>query len=276
MPYIPPRPLVRPGGEEPHLPRPEMQAEPPVAPETGAAAVAEVPPVNEMPMAAVAAPVEVPMPEMPPEVELSAEPEAAAEDAGQPEADLAAELRRLAEGLEGLGTQFAEKLRHVAHEEKVVDRLHAELQQYKGDLYAQLLRPLLLELVRIRDSMVRRVQRLQALPAEEQSVSLQEFESYAQDIGLLLENNEVEIYAAQVGQPFAPQRQRATQRMPTGHKALHGVVESTVSDGYLYGQRVLAPAQVAVYQYDEQLAVAAAPQPEQGTTEIPEEEGQNG
>ena len=49
---------------------------------------------------------------------------------------------------------FTQKIQHTAHEEKIVDQMHAELQKYKEDMYSQLVRPILLDIIEIRDSIL--------------------------------------------------------------------------------------------------------------------------
>ena len=42
---------------------------------------------------------------------------------------------------------FLQKIAHTEHEEQVVNQMHAELQKYKQDMYSQLIRPILLDII---------------------------------------------------------------------------------------------------------------------------------
>src|SRR4051794_35457529 len=73
-------------------------------------------------------------------------------------ADLAPALEAVAElgatlgrRLDGLQTLFEREVRAEATREKVVDRLHVELQEYKQDLLLNVLRPVFVDLIQLHD-----------------------------------------------------------------------------------------------------------------------------
>src|SRR3954451_15438811 len=53
--------------------------------------------------------------------------------------------------LDGLQTLFEREVRAEATREKVIDRLHAELQEYKQDLLLNVLRPVFVDLIQLHD-----------------------------------------------------------------------------------------------------------------------------
>src|SRR5262249_13351596 len=53
--------------------------------------------------------------------------------------------------LDGLQAQFDREVRAESTREKVVDRLHAELQEYKQDLLLGVLRPVFVDLIQLHD-----------------------------------------------------------------------------------------------------------------------------
>src|SRR5205823_8858260 len=76
----------------------------------------------------------------------------------RPPVDLAPALEAIralgetvAKRLDGLQTVFDREIRAEATREKVVDRLHAELQEYKQDLLLKVLRPIFVDLIQLHD-----------------------------------------------------------------------------------------------------------------------------
>ena len=57
--------------------------------------------------------------------------------------------------LSSMETLFNKRIMHADYEDKVIDQLHAELQKYKEDLYSQLARPILLDIIEMRESIMR-------------------------------------------------------------------------------------------------------------------------
>ena len=99
---------------------------------------------------------------------------------------------------------FTQKIQHTAHEEKIVDQMHAELQKYKEDMYSQLVRPILLDIIEVRDSILRMSNVYAGKPEEEQSIPLKVFSDYSYDIQDILEKNNITIYSSEEGDAFNP------------------------------------------------------------------------
>lgn len=232
-----------------------------------------------------APPLAEPCQEQPPE-----EDSQAPQDSGEPEAEEAAETAeaaalpepapRLEEilaavkesgaRLEELRELFERRVAHTDMEEKVIDRMHAELQRYKEDMYAQLVRPILLDIIEVRDSIQRMAANYLARPEGEQSIPNKTFAGYAYDLQDILEKNQVEVYRSQPGDSFTPLRQRVLKKVKTGDESLHGTLAESLSSGYAYGDRVLSPEKIAVYLYEKPAGEEdskAAPEPENAAPE---------
>ena len=143
--------------------------------------------------------------------------------------------KQLLQKVEELQALFQSRILHTDHEEKIVDQMHHELQKHREGLYAQLVRPILLDVIQVRDSIRRMAAVYLERPAGQQDI---------------LERNEVEVYDTAPGEPFAPLRQRVVKKVPTGEEELHGKVAASLSDGYSYNGRTLSPEKVAVYTYE--------------------------
>lgn len=145
---------------------------------------------------------------------------------------------------------FTKKIQHTAHEEKIVDQMHAELQKYKDDMYSQLVRPILLDMIEVRDSILRMSNVYAEKPEEEQSIPLRVFRDYSYDIQDILEKNNISIYFSEEGDEFNPIKQRALKKVKTSVEELHGKIAKSMSSGYEYLGKPISPEKVSVYVYE--------------------------
>lgn len=159
-------------------------------------------------------------------------------------------LARVEGKVDSLNELFIQKIRHTVHEEQIVDQMHTELQRYKEDMYSQLVRPILLDMIEIRDSIRRMAKSFAARPEKEQFVPLKTFSDYEYDIQEIMEKNNVSIYEGQEGDLFNPLRQRAVKKIKTPVKELHGRLAESLSSGYDYTGKTISPEKVAVYVYE--------------------------
>lgn len=151
--------------------------------------------------------------------------------------------------MEEMNTLFIKKIQHTAHEEQIVDKMHAELQRYKEDMYAQLVRPILLDIIEMRNSILRMARVYEAKPEGEQNIPLKTFRDYSYDIQDILEKNNISIYESKEGDSFSPAKQRVLKKLETPAEELHGRIAESLSPGYDYLGKTIAPEKVAVYIY---------------------------
>lgn len=160
-------------------------------------------------------------------------------------------LASLDQKVDDLGRKFDARIMHTDSEEKVIDRMHDELIKYKGDMYSQLLRPILLDLIDMRDSINRMADVYSSKPEGEQAVPLSSFTTYSDDLEEILTKNNINIYRSKEGEQLVPLKQRPVKKVPTPVKELNGKVAEIASDGYEYLGKVISPEKVAVYVYQE-------------------------
>ena len=158
---------------------------------------------------------------------------------------------QISQQLAALSETFNTKLMHSAHEEKIVDQMHKELQKYKEDMYAQLVRPILLDIIEVRDSIMRVGAVYRSKPEGEQDIPNKTFSDYTYDLQDILEKNNVEIYRSSIGDSFVAIKQRAIKKIATDKHELHGTVAESMSCGYNYNGRTISAEKVAVYVYEE-------------------------
>ena len=159
-------------------------------------------------------------------------------------------VSELSEKLDQMNELFIRKIQHTSHEEKIVDQMHAELQKYKDDLYAQLVRPILLDIIEVRESIRRVSSNYLSRPEEDRVIPLKTFSDYTFDIQDILEKNNITIYDGKEGDVFNPLKQRAIKKVTTPVEELHGKVAESLSSGYEYMGKTISPEKIVVYVYE--------------------------
>lgn len=159
----------------------------------------------------------------------------------------------LSEQLNQLSDLFNKRILHTDHEEKIIDNMHSELQKYKDDMYSQLIRPILLNIIEVRDSIMRVSAAFLDKSEGEQDIPNKTFSGYAFDLQDILEKNNVEIYRSNNGDTFVPVKQRVIKKVATDNQELHGKVAESLSCGYIYHGRTISAEKISVYYYDESL-----------------------
>jgi molecular chaperone GrpE len=153
--------------------------------------------------------------------------------------------------LDGLQAQFDREVRAEATREKVVDRLHAELQDYKQDLLLGVLRPVFVDLIQLHDDIGKMV----AAHGEREGECagpvrrlLEIMQGYQQAIEDVLDRQGVVSFTHE-GDTFDPRRQRAAATVATDEPALARTIAARLRKGFrtLSGDRVIRPEIVSVF-----------------------------
>jgi molecular chaperone GrpE (heat shock protein) len=195
------------------------------------------------------------------EAEVSQTEEASAVEEDSPPGEAAGSQGDAQEAASDLLTEFGEQLTQIlsetkkyntraAQREQVIDSMHVELERLRRGERRSLLRPLITEICRLRDDILRQAD---TLPHAFDSAKAAELlRSYADSLVFALEDNGVCSYVPEVGDEFEATLHRASGRTPTTDARMVGKVASVVSPGYrdLEAERVIAPARVSLYAFD--------------------------
>ncbi len=161
-------------------------------------------------------------------------------------AGLGAGLERRLDTLHAL---FEREVRAEATREKVVDRLHAELQEYKQDLLLGVLRPVFIDLVQLHDDIGKMLPAAGTGEAGGGEDRLdQVLRGVQQGIEDILYRQGVEPF--QNDEPaFDPRRQRALATVATDDPALARTIAVRHRPGFRTqgGDRIIRPEMVSVY-----------------------------
>lgn len=135
----------------------------------------------------------------------------------------------------------------AAQREGVIDYLRTELDTLRRGERRGMLRPLLTEMCRLRNDLLRQAATLPSGYDAEQAAKL--LASFAETVDIALENNGVVSYAPDAGDPFDPRRHRRVRGVQSDDPAKAGRIAQVLRDGYLdtEANSPIVPAEVAVF-----------------------------
>jgi molecular chaperone GrpE len=181
--------------------------------------------------------------------ELAPRPELRTIVPAEPPSAVLAAVRELGDGLgrrlDQLQTLFDREIRAEATREKVVDRLHAELQEYKQDLLLNALRPLIIDLVQLHDDIGKMIA-AQGEPEPPVARLLGIMAGFQQGIEDILYRQGIEPFEVE-GDAFDPRRQRAVATVTSDDPAQAKTVAEHLRKGFRAGDKIIRPEIVAVF-----------------------------
>lgn len=159
-------------------------------------------------------------------------------------ADISATVRELAIASERYHSRAQQR-------EGVIDHLHSEVDMLRRGERRALLRPLLAEVCRLRDDLLRQADELPDDFSPDRARLL--LRSYAESAEIALENSGVIAFAPGDGDTFDPRMQRRVGGKPTSDPALHGCVATVRRSGYMdiESDSPIAPADVVLFMYSD-------------------------
>jgi molecular chaperone GrpE len=156
-------------------------------------------------------------------------------------------LATLAAAVELLTADSQKYHQRAAHRESMIDRLHFEVEKLRGGERRSLLRPLLTEVARVRNDLLRQAE---TLPADfDASKAALLLRSFADSLDFALEDNGVSTYTPGIGDSFEPRVHRGVGRIPADIPEQVNTVASVRTPGYrdLETGQVISSAQVLLY-----------------------------
>lgn len=162
-------------------------------------------------------------------------------------------LRRFAEANEDIQStlrrmekKFTDEILNGENRDSSVKTIYKELNEYKAGIVEKALKNVLYDIVDIREIMLSQARFLREKKGEN-SISIEEFESYADDIRDILEKHDVTIYKGEIGEENIAVRQKIVRKAETEDDNLVKKVAESLSYGYEYGGKVLYPEKISVY-----------------------------
>jgi len=184
------------------------------------------------------------------ELEMPAEDRGCAVDAAALVDAISGLSDELSRRIDALQTTFERELRAEATRERVVDRLHAELQDYKQDFLLKVQRPIFIDLIQLHDDIGKMVDARTKPPGDDDHSPdprslLEPIQTAIEDI---LYRQGVEPFAVE-GTEFDPRRQRAISTQATDDPALNKHVAARVRKGFCSGDKLIRPEIVTVFTF---------------------------
>jgi molecular chaperone GrpE (heat shock protein) len=197
--------------------------------------------------------------------------ETAAADPSAEESPPVEQLDRLAElrhQLAQLTEETAKYHTRAERREAIIDTMHAELEQLRRGERRSLLRPLVTQVCRTRDDLLRQADTLPEDFERDRAAVL--LRSFASSLAYSLEDHGVDSFMPEPGESFDAGRHRVAGKSPTGDESLAGTVESVVAPGYRDTEAgtVICAARVVVYVA--QVGESADDDPEENRRETPD------
>jgi molecular chaperone GrpE (heat shock protein) len=163
-------------------------------------------------------------------------------------ANLVSGLNLLSEKMDFLVSEFSGKLKYDAHKDKVIDTLHRELQEYKGDIVKKNMQSMVMDLIKIMDD-IRKItiyyQDREVEPGDASKL-INALEGVGQDIEEVLSIRGIETLICE-DDAFAPSTQRALRLVPTADPSRDKTIAYRIAPGFEWAGRVLRKEMVAVY-----------------------------
>ena len=165
---------------------------------------------------------------------------------GPGDPDLRNALGAVTAALEQIRAQLAAGHERAAAREQIIDRLHEENQRLRAGERQLVLRPLLVDVQKLRDGLLREATLLPADFTPQQAAAL--LASFAGTAEMALERGGVLVVRPEPGTPFDPAVHRPAGVVPARAADEDGTVHGVSADGYLdmVTGRALSPAAVVV------------------------------
>ena len=154
-------------------------------------------------------------------------------------------------GVEKVILTFEQRLMYDKVKEQQINRLHAELQEYKHDLLAKTNRPLINGLIFMYDDMDKLVKKFEDSKEKlstEQCIKI--LKEVGEDIEILLETNGTVTFVEDIDK-FNPERQQVVKKVPASDREKVGRISEHIRPGFEYGNDLIRKERVAVYVYKE-------------------------
>lgn len=147
-----------------------------------------------------------------------------------------------------LQKKFDGKIAEDEHKAQLFDKMYNELQSYKTDLYAKILKPFILSTITLLDDTNTFIGKL----GENESALAEKYlRTMPDDLIDILESNGVVLYEDDVDK-FNPRTQRVVKQVPTDNPELDNFIVKRIRKGYNWNGINLKPELVWIYKFQQE------------------------
>ena len=163
------------------------------------------------------------------------------------------EIGLLQRQLGELKDEFIGKLKYDAHKDKIIDKLHQELQEYKQDIVKKHILSIVLDVVKVADDIRKWLTYFRSLDVSQRDpVKLFRYlEAIPSDLEDIFYWQGVRPYSSKDG-IFNPAKQRAIKKIPTDDSAKDKTIAKSLRPGYEWEDKIIRQEMVAVYVYEDE------------------------
>lgn len=149
-----------------------------------------------------------------------------------------------------LQKKFDGKIAEDEHKAQLFDKMYNELQSYKTDLYAKILKPFILSTITLLDDTNTFIGKL----GENESALAEKYlRTMPDDLIDILESNGVVLYEDDVDK-FNPRTQRVVKQVPTDNPDLDNFIVKRIRKGYSWNGVNLKPELVWIYKFKQEVS----------------------
>ena len=170
------------------------------------------------------------------------------QDGSQASAILHREILQIVEEMRLLRQDFDEKIKQNENQERLIESLQSELQDYRAGLHFKILRPMIFALISMHDELGKLIDSSSREGGKTSTAQiLKSLEAFQITVEEILQSNGVEPYSVE-GKIFVSGKQRSLQTVETIDLFLDKQIACRVSKGFAYDKNVLRPELVMTYQ----------------------------
>ncbi|MDM8515754.1 nucleotide exchange factor GrpE [Desulfobacterales bacterium HSG16] len=164
--------------------------------------------------------------------------------------DIVEEMKTIKEGMNILNREFQDKLKHDTHKNRIIDKLHDDLQNYKDDFLKKYLRAIIMDTIQVIDNIRKLVSHYNTKSNKkiDPAKLLNLLESVPSDLEDLFYKHGVKPFTCE-GAVFDPARQRVLKTLPVNDKSKDRTVAESLRPGYEWDGDVIRPEIIAAHIY---------------------------
>ena len=144
---------------------------------------------------------------------------------------------------EALNTKFDEKIACDSHKNALFDKMYAELDTYKNDIYFKMLKPFILDTIMLIDDLNKLIRDIDSSDAEKVFKVLSQL---PRDLLDILERNGIEAFNDE-SDKFNAKTQKVLKTISTDDPELDNKIESRVRHGYRWDEKIIKPEMIQCY-----------------------------
>jgi molecular chaperone GrpE (heat shock protein) len=172
------------------------------------------------------------------------------DDLGKTRNEILCAIDELSMQLRELNRSLGERIKINDRERKIAGDMHEELQKHRQGVYSLLMKPIILDVIEMRESILRTLATYMEKPEGERSVPCDTFSTYSDDARVILERRGIEVYRSEPGSEFIPARHKPLRRSVTDDPAKDKKIEMSLGCGYLWDGAPISPEKVVVFIYE--------------------------